>query len=111
MIKVIIIFLYLLTGDGNEAQGNGSYKQRKFLTNEECRAISHLLLQSSSNGKLNKGATKMVASLYSVSIRVIQRIWKQTKEIGDASHKKEKNCGRNRVHIDLARFREIPLSK
>lgn len=63
------------------------------------------------NGKLKKGTTKMISSLYPVSIRVIQRIWKQLKDVGDVSHKKTKNCGRKRVQIDHTQFRNVPLSK
>lgn len=63
------------------------------------------------NGKLKKGTTKMISSLYPVSIRVIQHIWKQLKDVGDVSHKKTKNCGRKRVQIDHTQFRNVPLSK
>lgn len=52
-----------------------------------------------------------MASLYSVSVRSIQRLWQQAKDGGDVSHRKTKNCGRKRVQINFTRFREIPLSK
>ena len=52
-----------------------------------------------------------MASLYSVSSRVVRRIWQQTRQDGDVFHKKTKNCGRKRVEFDHARFREVPLSK
>ena len=83
------------------------------MSNEERRAIYHILLQKSVDGKISKGVTNMVASSFSVSIRTIQRIWKQSKESGtcDVSHKKTINCGRKRVQIDHAQFREIPLSQ
>lgn len=53
----------------------------------------------------------MVASLYLVSISVIKRIWMRTKEVGDVSHRRTKNCGRKRVKLDCAQFRQIPFSK
>ncbi|XP_028778692.1 uncharacterized protein LOC114735183 [Neltuma alba] len=49
--------------------------QRKFLSNEDRKAISHLLLQHSKGGRLIKGARKKIASMYSVSNSVIKRIW------------------------------------
>ncbi|OMO66964.1 hypothetical protein COLO4_30277 [Corchorus olitorius] len=54
-----------------------------------------------------------MASLYSMSIRIIQRIWKQSGygEHGDVSHQRTKNCGRKRVEFDLALFEDIPLHK
>ena len=53
----------------------------------------------------------MVASLFSVSIRTVQCIWKQatSNAYGDISHKRIGNCGRKKIQIDLDRFHEIPL--
>jgi hypothetical protein len=68
-------------------------------------------LQYNGNGRLKKGTYKSVASLYSVSISAIKRIWMRFKETGDVSHKKTKNCGRKRVQIDRDQFRRIPFSK
>lgn len=95
---------------GDRIEQNNARK-RKFLTNEERASVSRLLLQSVNDGKLKKGTTKMVASLYSVSNRVIQRIWRQLKDTGNVSHKKTKNCGRKRIYVDPDRFVEIPLSR
>jgi len=53
----------------------------------------------------------MVASLYSMSTRVVQQIWQQVRQEGNVLHKKTKNYGRKRIQFDLACFREIPLSK
>jgi len=69
----------------------------KFLSNLDQKAIFHLLLQHSHDGKLNKGAEKMIASMYYVSISVIKRIWRRTNDTGDVCHKKTTNCGRKRV--------------
>jgi transposase len=68
-----------------------------------------VLVNSCTDGKLNHGIVKRLASFYSVSIDVIYRIWKQIKETGDACHKKTKNCGRKRVEIDLEKIRDVPL--
>ncbi|XP_027103339.1 uncharacterized protein [Coffea arabica] len=81
------------------------------LSNEKRRAIYHTLLEKSDNGKLKKGVTNMVASSFSVSMRTVQRIWKQAKDFGDVNHRKTGNCGRKRVQIDYDRFREIPLAE
>lgn len=70
-----------------------------------------MLLHSSRGGKLEPGIVKWMASLYSVSIHVIYRIWNQVKETGDACHKRTQNCGRKRVQVDIATVREVPLSK
>jgi transposase len=94
----------------SENQGTG--RRRKFLSNEDRKAISHLMsLYYNRDGKLKRGTYKFIASLYSVSISTIKRIWKRTKETGEVCHKKTKNCGRKRVQIDHNQFRQIPLSK
>lgn len=71
-------------------------------------------MEKSSERKLKRGETRAVASQFSVSIRTVQRIWKQGKNDGpyvDVSHKLTKNCGRKRIQLDVDRMREIPLSK
>ncbi|KAL7116842.1 hypothetical protein ACP275_03G031400 [Erythranthe tilingii] len=77
-------------------------------------AIYNMLQQKSDNGRLGKNVTRKVASQFSVSMRTIQRIWKQT-EYGHAHanlyHRKTKNCGRKRVQIPFERIREIPLHR
>jgi hypothetical protein len=52
-----------------------------------------------------------MASYYSISIAVIYRIWRQTKEVGEACHKKTKYCGRKRVQIDFERMRNVSLAR
>lgn len=89
----------------------GIHGQRMFLNNEQRKTLSQLLLQHVKNGKLKKGTREMVASLYSVSKSVVDGIWRQTKESGDASHRKTKNCGRKRIELDPAKFCDVPFSK
>jgi transposase len=86
-----------------------SKQKRVFLDNIQRKIISEVLVNSCTDGKLNHGIVKRLASFYSVSIDVIYRIWKQIKETGDACHKKTKNCGRKRVEIDLEKIRDVPL--
>jgi hypothetical protein len=86
-------------------------KKRSFLDNTQRRIISEILINSSCEGKLNRGIVKKVAFAYSVSTDVIYRIWRQINETGDACHKKTKNCGRKRVEIDFEKIRDIPLAK
>jgi hypothetical protein len=69
-------------------------RRRKFLTNGDRGAISRFLLEHcNQNGHVKRGTIDMVASFYSVSKDVVKRIWRRTKETGDASHRKTKNCG------------------
>lgn len=97
----------------SENQGSeGTGRRRKFLSNDDRKALSHLMsFDYNRVEKLKRGTYKFIASLYSVSISTIKRIWKRTKETGEVCHKKTKNCGRKRVQIDHDRFRQIPLSK
>ena len=87
-----------------------------FASNEQRMAIYTALLKRSVNGKLRRNMTQEVASIFSVSLRTVQRIWKRGKNtpngaIVDVSHKKTKNCGRKRVEIDLNRIVDIPLRR
>src|ERR1044072_917392 len=94
-----------------EVQETQQSKQRRvFLDNNQRNIISEVLLNSCSNGKLNRGTVAKLASFYSVSTCVIYRIWKQTKEMGDVCHKRAKNCGRKRVEIDLEKILDVPLA-
>ena len=53
----------------------------------------------------------MVASLFSVYMRTVQHIWKQSDIFGGESQNKTKKCGRKKIQIDFAKFREIPLQQ
>lgn len=90
----------------------GTSKKRRFLKNEDRKAISHLLLSlSDGHGKLHSpGVISRVALLYDVHRSIIFRIWKQVMETGNAYHKKTR-CGRKRVQLDLELMRQVPLSK
>ncbi|WCJ29059.1 hypothetical protein M5689_010721 [Euphorbia peplus] len=87
---------------------------KKMLNNYERGALYQLLLQKSKDGKLTRGVTKKVAIEFSVSMRTVQRIWKQAKNNSgpfvNVSHRKT-NCGRKRVQVDLNRIRAIHLHK
>ena len=79
-----------------------------FLTNEQRKAISHLLLQSIENGKLKSRTIVQVAKLYNVNRSVVYHIWNQLKVVGDASHNKTKNYERKRVQLNGERLCEVP---
>lgn len=87
-------------------------RKRKFLSNENRNAISRFMLQHYNQyGYVKKGTINSIASMYSVCKDVIKGIWRRTKEVGDVSHKRTKNCGRKRVQIEPTQFRQIPYSK
>ncbi|KAL7152811.1 hypothetical protein ABFS83_04G124000 [Erythranthe nasuta] len=98
-----------------EAQAASSgIRKKKNLTNNERQAVYTMLQQKSNNGRLGKEVTRLVASQFSVSMRTIQRIWKQTdygRAHANVHHRKTKNCGRKRVEIDFERIRGIPLHR
>lgn len=94
-----------------QLEQNNKRKNRN-LSNDERRAIYDMLLQKSVDGKLKKGTIQLVASFFSIGIRTIQRIWKQAATNDayvDVSHRRTKNCGHKRIHVDLDRLRDIPL--
>ncbi|XP_058783982.1 uncharacterized protein LOC131658736 [Vicia villosa] len=82
-----------------------------FLDNRQHDNIFLVLINSSSEGKIKRGIVKQLASSYQISIDVIYRIWKRSKETGNVSHKKTKNCGRKRVELDIEKMRNLPLVK
>lgn len=92
-------------------------KKIKILSNDQRREIYLALLKKSVDGKLKKDTSRSVASLFSVSMRTVQRIWKQAKNslnacgVVDVSHRKTKNCGRKRIQIDVEKFKSIPLNQ
>jgi len=85
--------------------------RRKFLSNEEHKTVAHLLSQHIHEGRRKKGTRKLIASMYSISVSVIKRIWKRAKLTGDVSHRKTANCGRKMIQLDHDQCRQIPLSK
>lgn len=118
------IYFYILLEEEETTMSHGEeentishpVKKRRFLSNEERNGVFLALLEKSVNGKIDRVTTKNIASKFSVSIRVSQRIWKQVKDTPvngkvDVSHRKTKNCGRKRVTIDLEQFRNVPLSR
>ncbi|OMO51810.1 Transposase, Tc1-like protein [Corchorus olitorius] len=73
-------------GNQNEElpQAQSGVKKLKILNNDERRAIYEALLEKNIDQKLKRGVTATVAT---------------------------KNCGRKRVELDLALFKDIPLRK
>ncbi|KAF7833179.1 mariner transposase [Senna tora] len=97
----------------NENEGEIHVKKLQMMNNEERKAAYNMLLQKSRNGRLPKGVTLEVASLFSVCDSTIQRIWYRRNHnnvIVDVSHKKG-NCGRKRVQVDLDEICDIPLNQ
>ncbi|EEE52153.1 hypothetical protein OsJ_33993 [Oryza sativa Japonica Group] len=98
----------------NDANANEPINARE-LTNPQRRAIYELLLTKSLDGYLEKGSTRVVAEVFNVSIRTVQRIWKRAQlciahgvQINVDSRKRY-NCGRKKVEIDLSVVAAIPL--
>ncbi|KAF7801620.1 mariner transposase [Senna tora] len=88
-------------------------KKLRMMNNEDRKAAYNMLLQKSRNGRLPKGVTHEVASLFSVCDSTIQRIWYRRNHnnvVVDVSHKKG-NCGRKRVQVDLDKIHDIPLNQ
>ncbi|CAI8602512.1 unnamed protein product [Vicia faba] len=86
-------------------------RKQGFLTNEQRKAIYHILLSLSPDGKSHKyGVIPRIAALYNVHRSVIYRIWNQVKDTGNVCHRKTL-CGRKRVQLDFERMRQVPLSK
>jgi len=90
------------------ANVNGVLRARsnKDLSLQQHKLIYEALLQRSVNGKLKHGTTIGVASMFNVSARTVQRIWKQARDsircgaILDFSCRRYKNCGRKRIFIN-----------
>ncbi|KAL7124878.1 hypothetical protein ABFS83_14G078100 [Erythranthe nasuta] len=120
--SLLIFFLFCLASfhsvkdeNANEEsfQIPSATRKVKHLNNAERRAIYNVLQHKSINGSLKKGVTKIVASQFSVSIRTVQRIWRQSGKGAhdDVSHKKTRNCGRKRIEINMDQFCGIPLHR
>ncbi|KAL7129005.1 hypothetical protein ABFS83_13G034300 [Erythranthe nasuta] len=90
-------------GYTNEAEQTSSQiKKLRTLSNDERQAIYNMLQQESVRGRKKKGVTRLVASQFSVSIRTVQRIWKQSENGGTHA---------NRIQINYDQIREIPLHR
>jgi transposase len=81
------------------------------------QTIYAALLERSSHGKLKKDTTKIVAEMFNVSRRAVQRVWRRVKECRangvpvDVRSRKPKNCGCKKVQIDLSEVARIPLHR
>jgi len=61
---------------------------------------------------LQRGVSKEVAQKYSVTRRVVQRIWREGQLAGGIHGVKNKlvrNCGRKRIEIDMEAIKNVPL--
>lgn len=69
-------------------------KKMKMLGNDERRAIHIALLAKSVNEKLKRGTITNISKMFSVSKRIVARIWKQSKNtvngVVDVGHRKIK---------------------
>lgn len=87
------------------------------ITNGQRDVVYKALLTLSNNGKLGKKSTTIVAQDLGVSLRTIQRLWKDAKKQKaeglevDVSHKKTNRVGRKKHDIDLSQIPSIPLRK
>lgn len=57
---------------------------------------------------------KLIATLFSISMRAIQRIYQRSKEnmkdeLTDVSHRRTRNCSHKSVEINWENFQNIPL--
>lgn len=114
--KTIIIFLYYFQGENEMSNGEEEVKKRKVLTNDVRQAIYTAILEKSVNEKLKKTSIRIVASLFPVSMRTVQRIWKRSKErengdMANIFHRKTKICDRKRIQIDVEKFQNLLLQK
>lgn len=56
-------------------EGNSTPLKLKFISNDQRKIIYDMLLQRSAARKLKKGATKLVALIFSLSLHSIKHIW------------------------------------
>jgi hypothetical protein len=107
--KCSICFILIIYADSLTSES--SSKKRGFLNNEQRKAISHLLISLSEDGRSHeRGVIPRIASLYDVHRSVIYRIWNQVKATGNACLRKTL-CGRKRVQLDFEIMRQVPLAK
>jgi hypothetical protein len=85
------------------------HTRRNDLTLTQRKKVYEELLQRSNNGKLKKDNTIVVANMFNVSIRTMQRVWHRAKgcrdrgEPVDVSSKKHKHCGKKNKLVDFIR--------
>ena len=113
-VLIISILFSFSLGNVNVSHKDTTVRKKKFLSNEQRWAIYTTLLEKNVNRKLKRTTTNEVATLFSVSLLTIQRIWKRAKDTPhgtnvNVSHKKTKNCGSKRVQVDLNKFIDVPL--
>lgn len=106
----------MFKGEENSPESPRQSKKYKILSDEQRHTVYLALLRRSVNGKLKNYTTNEVASLFSLPVRNVQRIWKLSNKnmrdgVTDVSHAKTKNCGRKPINIDWEKFQYIPLTK
>ena len=96
------------------ARSSSHSNKKKNLTYEQKKGVIEMLLQESCNGKVTYGSETRIASLFSISLRSVQRLWREAKSlesgsIPDLSSKLNKRVGRKKVQVDFHKVKEIPL--
>lgn len=80
----------------------GVRRTRKQYSDAKKRAVYKMLLEGSVGGRLPHGLSLRVSSATNVSLRCVQRIWKDGQR-GGGIHavvsKRAKNCGRKRIEV------------
>jgi transposase-like protein len=96
---------------------NGEDNPFRNLTDRQRHQIFEALLARSTNGRLKRNTTTIVAEQLNVSQAAVRRVWRRVKECRengepvDIRSKKPKNCGRKRVQVDMAQVLAIPLHR
>ena len=101
-----------LTDSDNNSDANDNAHQnanqpncRKNMTDKQKKDIYEALLERSARGKLQRTSTSVVADLFHVSQRSVQRVWNRAKKcraLGqpvDVSSRKPKNAGRKKNSV------------
>jgi AraC-like DNA-binding protein len=96
---------------------DGEDNQFRNLTDRQRQEIFEALLARSTNGRLKRNTTTIVAEQLNVSQDAVRRIWRRVKECRengeavDIRSRKPKNCGCKKVQVDMAQVIAIPLHK
>jgi hypothetical protein len=69
-----------------ETQQEATSNMTKNLTQKQREDIYQDLLWHSSNGKLKRSSTTLIAAKYGVHVRTIQRVWQRAKKMYGTRH-------------------------
>lgn len=92
-------------------------RQFKCLAESQRQKTYIALLEKTSNRKLKRNTTTIVAEMFQVSRQTVQHVSKGVKNcrangiLDDVSSKRAKNCGRKTLKVDLSQITSIPLHK